>query len=212
MLSKVKGVDMLNQALAIDHARCRVLLVESDLDASLSVGRKLSQLDDYLVEEIAKLSIAPALVKVSSPDLLVVSVESLSNINLEPLLEIQRESPVPIVVFAQNHTKGAAKIAVTAGVASYIVDDVSNERMPVIFDIAIERFLQEQTLSTELEITKRKLDDRKLIEKAKGIIMQQKELSEEFAYREMRRAAMNQGRSMVELSQQIISLTELIDQ
>ena len=209
-MSKEKGVDMLNQALAVDHLTNRVLLVESDSGQSCSISRKLSQLDGYLIEEIPKLSIAPALVKVSSPDLVVVSVESLNDIDLEPLQEIKRENPLPVVVFAQNHADGAAKAAVAAGVTSYIVDDVSNERMPVIFDIAIERFLQVQTLNTELETAKRKLDDRKLIEKAKGIIMQQKGLSEEMAYREMRRAAMNQGRSMVELSQKIISLTELI--
>lgn len=210
MMSKEKGVDMLNQALAVDHLTNRVLLVEPGLGQRFSIGNKLSQLDGYMIEAISKLSIAPALVKVSSPDLIVISVESLGDVDLQPLQEIKRESPLPVVVFAQNHADGAAKAAVAAGVTSYIVDDVSNERMPVIFDIAVERFLQEQTLNTELETTKRKLDDRKLIEKAKGIVMEQKSLSEEMAYREIRRAAMNQGRSMVELSQKIISLTELI--
>ena len=201
---------MLNQALEIDHNASRVLLIETLSDKTRSIREKLGQLGGYEVEKLSKLDMAPAIVEIGSPSYLVLSVDSLIDMDLEPLTKINEERPIPIIVLAQQHSDGAAKNAVAAGVTSYIVDDVSTERLPVIFDVAVERFCKEQSMSAELQETKQKLADRKLIEKAKGILMDQNNIREAQAFKDIRRAAMNQGKTMVELSQRIISLAEAL--
>lgn len=201
---------MLNQALEINNHASRVLLIETISDKKRSVSEKLGGLGCYDVEKVSSLDMAPAIVEIGEPSYLVLSVDSLIGLDLAPLNKIKDERPIPVIVLAQKHSDGAAKNAVEAGVTTYIVDDVSTERLPVIFDVALERFFKEQSMSAELQETKQKLADRKLIEKAKGILMDQNNISEAQAFKDIRRAAMNQGKTMVELSQRIISLAEAL--
>lgn len=140
------------------------------------------------------------------PSALVVVVDKLSDKSLNELAQTYQCHPLPILVFAGEHAPEALKATVSAGICSYVVDDVQARRLPVIIDLAIERFEQSLGLSTELKLTKQKLDNRKLIEKAKGMLMQQKKVTEEDAYSQMRRSAMNQGITMAELAQRIIKL------
>ena len=95
--------------------------------------------------------------------------------------------------------------------SSYVVDDAQVHRLPVIIDLAIARFEKMNGISAELEQTKEKLSERKIIERAKGIIMQQKNLTEDEAYVQMRKSAMNKGQSIAELSRHIISVFDLLD-
>ena len=150
-------------------------------------------------------------IKQYQPDILVMSVEFLSSSTLEQLILINEEQPLPVAVFAQQTSQEILKTAICAGVDSYVVDDVQAHRLKTILDLAIARFEQFHSLAKELEQTKEKLSERKLIEKAKGILMQQKNLSEDEAYTQMRKSAMNQGQSMAELSRRVISVFEMLD-
>jgi len=150
-------------------------------------------------------------IKQHQPDILVMSVEFLSSSTLEQLILINEEQPLPVAVFAQQTSQEILKTAICAGVDSYVVDDVQEHRLKTILDLAIARFEQFHSLAKELEQTKEKLSERKLIEKAKGILMQQKNLSEDEAYTQMRKSAMNQGQSMAELSKRVISVFEMLD-
>ena len=150
-------------------------------------------------------------IKQYQPDILVMSVEFLSSSTLEQLILINEEQPLPVAVFAQQTSQEILKTAICAGVDSYVVDDVQEHRLKTILDLAIARFEQFHSLAKELEQTKEKLSERKLIEKAKGILMQQKNLSEDEAYTQMRKSAMNQGQSMAELSRRVISVFEMLD-
>lgn len=140
------------------------------------------------------------------PDALLVMVDQLGERTLNQLADLYRVFPMPILVFAHRHAPEALKATVASGICAYVVDDVRADRLPVIIDLAIERFEQSRCISSELEQTKKKLDNRKLIEKAKGILMQEKQIAEDVAYSQMRRSAMNQGITMAELSQRIINL------
>ncbi len=140
------------------------------------------------------------------PDVLVLVVERLERGILTELAQLYRRNPLAVLVFAQSHAPEALKTAVASGVCSYVVDDVRADRLPVIIDLAVERFEQSRHINSELEITKQKLNNRKLIEKAKGILMQKKQVSEEIAYAQMRRSAMNQGITIAELSKRITQL------
>ena len=150
-------------------------------------------------------------VQTYSPDVLVLSVDFLDVKMLDELIKVNQSAPLPVAVFAKQHAPEVLKTVISAGVSSYVVDDVQAHRLPIIIDLAIARFEQMNSISTELEQTKEKLSERKVIERAKGIIMQQKNLTEDEAYVQMRKSAMNKGQSIAELSRHVISVFDLLD-
>ena len=186
----------------------RILLIERTGANFASMQQKLALFDHYQTERISCLESMPALVQASEPDLLILSVDALSNLDFSPLAWLKESNPIPVIVFAQKNSSNTTKSLVEAGISTYIVDDVLPIRLPVIIDFALERFSQIQTVNVELEQTKKKLSERKLIEKAKGLIMRQKNCSEDRAYIEMRKSAMDQGTTIAELSARIISVLD----
>ena len=176
------------------------LLQEKLLSQSLSTIITVPNTDNLLAE-----------VQKIQPDILVLSIDSLSPSALDQLIKINAENPVPVAVFARQSSEEMLKTAICAGVDSYVVDDVQEHRLSTILDLAVARFEQFNNLAKELEQTKEKLSERKLIARAKGILMQQKNLSEDQAYTQMRKSAMDQGQSMAELSRRVISVFEMLD-
>ena len=186
--------------------------MNSALCCSSGVIARLAVLDKVQIEQINDLQKVPALIEVSDPDLLLIYVDSLNDQYLSTLTWLRSNKPIPVVIFAQENQEIDVKSVVEAGVTTYITGDVSPDRLPTILDLAFERFTQNERLSRELAETKRKLSDRKLIEKAKGLLMRQRQYSEEQAYTEMRKSAMNQGITMTELAVRIISVfDDLLD-
>ncbi len=150
-------------------------------------------------------------VNIMQPDVLILSVDVLGKIILEQLTQIHERCPLPVIVVAKQYTRSVVKTIVCEGVSSYLVGEVSMERLMVVVDLSIARFAQQQSLIFELQMAKEKLSERKLIERAKGIIMKQKNLSEEDAYLQMRKSAMNQGHPMADLAKRIISVFEMLE-
>lgn len=188
----------------------RLLLIDTASQShahisSASMVEKLALLDNYQVEKASSLESVPAIVAVSKLDILVLSLNDITEVDLAPLIWLKANDPVPVVMFAHQNTPSAVKSVVAAGVSSYIVDDVQPQRLAVILDLAFERFAHIQGMNNELEQIKKKLSERKLIERAKGIVMRQKNYTEEQAYKEMRTSAMNQGESMAELASRILA-------
>ena len=183
----------------------RLLLIETASTRSAPMIEKLALLDHYQIEKISSLESVPTIVAVSEPDILILSLNVITDIDLAPLIWLKENKPIPIVMFAHQNTPSAVKSVVAVGVGTYIVDDVLPQRLAVILDLAFERFTHMQSVNSELEQIKKKLSERKLIERAKGIVMRQKNYTEEQAYREIRKSAMNQGKSMVELASRIIA-------
>lgn len=183
----------------------RLLLVEPTTCSSMPMLDKLAVLDDFQIEKISNLESVPAIVAATQPDMLILCFDVITDVDLTPLTWLKENNPIPIVVFAHQNTPNAVKSVVAAGVSTYIVDDVLPHRLPVILDLAFERFSQMQSVNSELEQTKKKLSERKLIERAKGIVMRQKGYTEEQAYMEIRKSAMNQGKTMADLAGRIIA-------
>ena len=206
MSTQISGSNMSNELSTQPWPTLRILLVEPADSGATSMEQKIALFDDYQIEKISCLQSMPALVQISKPDLLILSVDALSNIDFLPLTWLKESHPIPVIVFAQKNSGSTAKSLVDAGISTYIVDDVIPARLPVIIDFALERFTQIQTVNVELEQAKKKLSERKLIEKAKGLIMRQKNCSEDQAYIEMRKSAMDQGTTIAELSSRIISV------
>ena len=118
--------------------------------------------------------------------------------------------PTPILVFTRDSQSESIDLAVKAGATAYVVDCNEPERLPTLLGVAMARFDEQQRLTKELLQTKNALQERKSVEKAKGIIMKSKHLSEDQAYNAMRKLAMNSNKRMGEIAEQIISASEVL--
>ena len=145
-----------------------------------------------------------------APDIIIVETASPSRDVLEHLVVLSRDKPRPIVMFANDAQSKTIREAVRAGVTAYIVDGLDVDRVQPIVEVALARFETFQTLRTELAHANLKLSERKLIERAKGLLMHARKLSEEEAYVRMRQLAMSRGKRLADIAQQIIDASELL--
>jgi response regulator NasT len=129
---------------------------------------------------------------------------------LENMFQLSRAVKRPVAMFVDRADRASIEAAVAAGVSAYVVDGLKRERVKPILDMAIVRFNAFSRLARELEQAKSELEDRKVIERAKGILMKTKRLSEEDAYALLRKTAMNQNRKIAEIAQSLITAAGLI--
>ncbi|MFT5572798.1 MAG: response regulator NasT [Cryomorphaceae bacterium] len=175
----------------------------------------VSLMDDFAGQDLRLTAVLEsptklaALVAATKPSVLVLSVDFLDAVTLDQLSKIHLACPLPVIVFASQHAPEVLDVVVRVGVSSYVVDGISIQRLPTIIDLAIARFEQTRVLSQELARISAKLMERKLVERAKGIIMQQRNISEDQAYKEMRKSAMDRATPMAEISKQVISIFEM---
>jgi len=144
------------------------------------------------------------------PDVIIIDMEMPDRDTLEQLYTINQDQPRPIVMFADNSESDVIEAAVKAGVSAYVVDGLNTERVKPIMDVAIARFREFQALREELEQTKSTLADRKLIDKAKGIIMKQRGMDEAEAYKSLRKMAMDSNKRISEIAKDVIAIAELL--
>jgi response regulator NasT len=142
-------------------------------------------------------------------DVIVLDVEHPDDGLLTRLHRISQQCPRPIVMFAQRGDRDSITEAVNAGVVSYVVDGLSPKRLLPIIDAALARFQAFQALHRDLQEARSKLEDRKHIDKAKGILMQQKKISEDQAYQALRKLAMDRNIKVGEAACNVIAMAEL---
>lgn len=143
------------------------------------------------------------------PGLLIFNLSKPSKEILEIIKIINFAQPKPIIVLAKKSGSINANEVIKSGVSSYIVDGVKPGRMKAIIDVAMARFLEHQEMCNELNQFKEKLDDRKWVDKAKGILMELKGMSEDDAYKAMRTMAMENNRRLVDIAKNIISVSQI---
>jgi response regulator NasT len=194
-------------ALAIDEGgvgyerqiqRC-ALLEQALRDAGYTVVAVLPATPD-LDDRIAALK----------PDLVIVDAESGVRDLLEHVVLSSRDTPRPIVLFTDDDDTETAQLAITAGVTAYIVDGLKPSRVKPVIEVALARFEREQRLRRELDAMRTQLTERKLVERAKGIVMQRLNCSEEDAFSRMRKLAMDKGLKLSEVAQRILDTAGLI--
>ncbi|HEV2443175.1 MAG TPA: ANTAR domain-containing protein [Steroidobacteraceae bacterium] len=144
------------------------------------------------------------------PDVIFIDLESPSRDVLEQMFQISRCVRRPIAMFVDRSDSDMIKAAVEAGVGAYIVDGLRKERVKAILDTAVSRFTAFNELRVELERARQALAERKVIERAKGILMREKGLTEDAAYGLMRKAAMNENRRVLEVARAVVTATELL--
>jgi response regulator NasT len=143
------------------------------------------------------------------PDVILIDLENPSRDVLEQMFQVSRAVRRPIAMFVDQSDSASIQASVDAGVSAYIVDGLKKERIKSILDLCISRFYAFARLQAELERTKTALEERKVIERAKGILMKGKQIPEEEAYALLRRTAMNENRKIAEVAQSVITAAEL---
>lgn len=163
--------------------------------------------DVFLTERIAQLQ----------PDMIIVDTESDARDALEHVVMATRDARRPIVMFTNDDDTRHVKDALAAGVSAYVVAGLSPERIRPILDVALARFEHEQTLLQTLASTQSERDElsaelreRKLIDRAKGLLMQRQGLSEEEAFKKMRKTAMDKGLKLADVAQRMLDVADLM--
>ena len=173
----------------------RIGLLESGYDIVASLPADL-----YLPERIAQLQ----------PDLIIIDAESDARDVLEHIVIATRDERRPIVLFTEDEDTRSMDAAMAAGVSAYIVAGLHAERIKPVLNVALARFRQEQKLLAELEDTRHKLADRKVIDRAKGLLMARQNISEDQAYQKLRTMAMNKNLKLAEVAQRILDVEDLL--
>ena len=156
--------------------------------------------DTFLTERLAQLQ----------PDMIIVDAESEARDSLEHVVVATRDARRPIVLFTNDNDTTHVKDAVAAGVSAYVVAGLAPERIRPILDVAMARFEHEQGLRRELADAKGELQDRKVIDRAKSLLMQRLNLPEAEAYARLRKAAMDKGLKLGEVAQRMLDAADLL--
>lgn len=186
--------------LIIDENRIRASIIEDGLrEAGHS---RVAVIHD--VNEVGRTIAATA------PDVIVIDLENPKRDTLEHFFSLSRAIQRPIAMFVDRSDGAMIEKAVEAGVSAYVVDGLKKERVKPILDMAISRFNAFSRLTRELEQARSELEDRKVIEQAKGILMRTRGLGEADAYALLRSTAMNQNRRMVDIAQSLVTAADLL--
>jgi response regulator NasT len=145
------------------------------------------------------------------PNLIIAVMESSDNQVLSKFQIINEQYPLPIVIFTHDDREDAIEQAIQAGVSAYIVDGFQENRVQPILRTAIARFNQMQILQNHIKELKTTLADRKIIDRAKGLIMAQRQCTEDEAYKLLRSSAMNQNMRLAQLAQNILNTANLLE-
>ncbi|WP_222875863.1 ANTAR domain-containing response regulator [Terrihabitans soli] len=188
------------RVLVVDQDRKRAEIVEKALREDPNLDVQVATAPGHLLD----------LLRQTEPDVLIVDLDLPDRDTIEQLRVASRERPRPIVMFVDQSDSDAMKAAVSAGVSAYVVDGLTANRVKPILDVAVARFQEFDNLRRELDIAKASLAERKIIDRAKGILMRARGLSEEDAYNLLRSKAMNEQKKVAEIAQSVITASELL--
>jgi two-component system, response regulator / RNA-binding antiterminator len=186
----------------------RVLLVDPDRARAALVLEGLQDLQPLELRETARFDEAEA--AAFGPDLVVVACDSPDRDTLESLREASAANPRPVVMFVDRSEPGLAEAAVQAGVAAYVVDGLSAARVRPILEVAQSRFAVMQEMRAKLARAEADLASRRTVERAKGLLMKERGLDEDAAYRLLRKLAMDKGRPIGAVAADLLAFAELL--
>ena len=186
-----------------------VIVDESPIRAAI-LEEGLREAGFTQVAHISEMQSLLARIYAVDPDIIVIDLENPSRDVLEAMFQVSRAVRRPIAMFVDQSDAASIQASVEAGVSAYIVDGLKKERIKPILDLCVSRFNAFAKLQEELERTKSQLEDRKVIERAKGILMKVKGLNEDEAYVLLRSTAMREKKKIGEIAQSIITASEML--
>jgi len=188
----------------------RVLVVDPDPARAALVVAGLGDIDPLEVRSVLTFDAAQGDLAGFAPDVIVIACDSPDRDTLENLREANVHNPRPIVMFVDRSTPGLAEAAIGAGVAAYVVDGLSPRRVRPVLDVAMSRFQVMQQLRTDLAKAQADLAARKSIDRAKGLLMRERKLDEEAAYHLLRKLAMDSGRPISAVADDLVAYAEVL--
>ncbi|HLW91935.1 MAG TPA: ANTAR domain-containing protein [Roseiarcus sp.] len=186
--------------LLIDDNAVRTTVIEEGLREAghrrVTVVRDMRQLLRQVVD--------------ADPDVIFIDLENPNRDVLEQMFQVSRTVRRPVAMFVDQSDKASIEAAIDAGVSAYVVNGLRKERVKPILDMAISRFNAFHRLRDELDRAKQALEDRKIIDKAKGVLMKSRNISEEEAYALLRKTAMNESRRVADVARSLITAAKLL--
>ena len=186
--------------LVIDENRIRSSIIEEGL-------REAGHENVTVIHEVHGVA---RIIETMAPDVIVIDLENPNRDMMEHLFQLTRTVARPIAMFVDRSDTASIEAAVEAGVSAYVVDGLKKERVKPILDMAVSRFNAFSKLRHELAEAKSALEERKTIERAKGILMKMRGLSEEEAFALLRQTAMNEKKKMSEIAQSVVTAAGLL--
>jgi response regulator NasT len=189
----------------------KIILVDVNAGRSAMLRRALQ---DKGHEVISRMTSSVELLdsnEMTHADVIIVNSDIPNEEVFANLTDVNKAKPKPIVMFADESSSEMANSAIKSGVNAYIVDGLEENRVQPIIDVAMARFREFQALKDELDATRSQLSERKVVEKAKGLLMKHKKVDEDAAYQSLRKMAMDKNKRIVDVAESVINAFELLD-
>lgn len=187
-----------------------VVVVEEDRDRALGIVDALRQSDDCDVVVIGNASGLARKIAVHAPDIVLIDIDNPTRDMMEELTLASGPLDRPVAMFVSGAAGGLAQAAIEAGVSAYVVDGLSPERIKPVMDTAIARFSIVRQMRNELAETRRALEERKVIDRAKGLLIKARGIDEDAAYALLRKTAMDQGRRVADVAEALVTAAGLL--
>lgn len=188
----------------------RILLVEADADKARSIIDALTEAGWRNVRALAAVSGLQRSISEFAPDIVLIDMANPDRDTLEHIFLVADAKARAVAMFVDQTDSELTQAALAAGVSAYVVDGLQMNRIKPVLDTAIARFQVMRKLESELAAAKQALEDRKTIDQAKGIIMRQRKMTEDEAYRLLRQTAMSKGRKIIDVAQALVTAAELL--
>ena len=192
-------------------SKLRVLVIDDQPQRYEAIARAIEAAGDQVVARVEEFG--PDLytvVQTVQPDVVIIDIDSPGRDMLEDMRRISHEQHRPIVMFVDEADPDSIRRAIQAGVAAYVVKGAAPERVRSVLDVAIARFHEDKALRDKLAEARSSLEERKLIDQAKGILMQRKSLSEPEAYQLLRKTAMDRSIRIAEVARRLVEMADLL--
>ena len=192
------------------QAELTILVIDENAIRASIIEEGLREAGHARVTVIHEVNGVARIIDTLQPDVIIIDIETPNRDMMEHLFQLTRTVSRPIAMFVDRADTASIEAAVEAGVSAYIVDGLRKERVKSILDMAVSRFNAFSRLQRELAEARSALEERKLVERAKGILMKMRGLSEEEAFALLRQSAMNEKKKMADIAQSIVTAARLL--
>lgn len=188
----------------------KVLVIDEIQERALEICEGLTRAGHMVAAVLADAFELHDQVRKLEPDVILINTDSPSRDTLENLAVLDQHLPRPVLMFSEDDTDDIIRQAMRAGVSSYVVDGLSPERLQPLLKVATARFDEYRALRLARDEARQKLAQRTQVDRAKGLLMKTRQLSEEDAYATLRKMAMAQGKKIGDVAEQIIAAADLL--
>ncbi len=193
-----------------DAQPLRVLLIDDGAHRVSLIRDELTRQGHLVVGVVDQALLIDDCVRRLRPDVVIVDADSPGRDTLEHLALVSGNNPRPVVVFAEDASHEPMQQALKAGVSAYVIAGLDSRRLMPVLQVAIARFAQDRALREQLNAAQTQLSERKLIDRAKGILMEEVGLSEEQAFKHLRKLAMDRGQRLGQVAERVVAARDLL--